>query len=225
MSVSYRNGVGIRFLRGPPDKREVGSSTLPRPIFLYFMPRLDLRSRWGIAFRRSDCLLSVAAVGCPSYEAWLPRWRVLSPARSCSVVCFWYRTTEAEVFHPPRTINCLRGRWSKSVANRRRRLCQPLPLYGRCRLPSPTASTNHAPGAARSVGSDWSVMERSGAPLPRRGGGVNRPRSRSHLPRCVELLHPDHRDGTRAQAKMCFRAASLMASTAGCLIFRSTEIA
>jgi len=37
--------------------------------------------------------------------------------------------------------------------------------------------------------------------------------------------HVPHRGGTRVQAKMCFRAASLMASTAGCLIFRSTEIA
>ena len=52
MSVSYRNGVGIRFLRGPPDKREVGSSTLPRPTEAESTVPLGVPVLSGISFFR-----------------------------------------------------------------------------------------------------------------------------------------------------------------------------
>ena len=48
LSVSYRNGVGICFLLGTPDKREVGSSTLPRPITLNRLPCLVIFYRAGL---------------------------------------------------------------------------------------------------------------------------------------------------------------------------------
>ena len=48
LSVSYRNSVGICFLIGPPDKREVGSSTLPRPTDVNSLPRLAISRRAGL---------------------------------------------------------------------------------------------------------------------------------------------------------------------------------
>lgn len=53
------------------------------------------------------------------------------------MVGFCYRITESGVFHPPSFINRFKGRWSRSVANRRRKLCHPRPLTwgnSRCSL-------------------------------------------------------------------------------------------
>ncbi len=134
-----RHGAGVLKYIRTPDKREVGSSTLPRPIF-WSVARMGLRARrgWSLVISGEVCPLNVsvrASAGCstlrPSGQRSTHRDFVRAyVAAQHSIVIL----QTAERARSASGVSCFR-----SVADLRRRLCQPRPRT-RSSSPSPRAS-------------------------------------------------------------------------------------
>jgi hypothetical protein len=83
-SMTYRYGTVPRAPIRETDKREVGSSTLPRPIDRHSRPRLELRPGGVLFFGLKRGSLPIGAVPEPAL-AWLPRefpYKPLAKSRS-----------------------------------------------------------------------------------------------------------------------------------------------